>query len=62
MKPRQSTQDKVKGTARIAKGKAKQAVGAITGNRRMQSEGAVDELAGRAQKKGGEVERVFEKD
>jgi uncharacterized protein YjbJ (UPF0337 family) len=44
------------------KGKVKQAAGVLSNNRKMESQGRIDELAGRVQKKTGEVERVFEKD
>ncbi len=60
MKPRQSTKDRVQGAARTIKGRVKKAAGDLTGNRQTKSEGNVDELAGRVQKKGGEIERVFE--
>jgi uncharacterized protein YjbJ (UPF0337 family) len=60
MKPRQSTEDRVEGTARTIKGRVKKAAGALTGDRQLEREGKVDELAGRVQKKGGEIERVFE--
>jgi uncharacterized protein YjbJ (UPF0337 family) len=60
MKARQSTKDQVEGNARIVKGRIKKAAGALTGNRQMESEGKVDELAGRVQKKGGQIERVLE--
>ena len=62
MNPRESTKDKIKGAVRTLKGKAKQVAGVISNDRNLESEGKGDELAGRVQKKVGEVERVFEKD
>ena len=59
MKPLNSTQDQVKGTARIVKGRMKKAVGALTGNREMENKGKVEETSGRIQKKVGEVEKVL---
>lgn len=44
------------------KGRVKKAAGALTGDRDLEREGKVDEVAGRIQKKTGEVERVFEKE
>lgn len=60
MKPRQSTKDRVTGAARIVKGKVKKVAGRVVGNRRLEAEGTVEEVAGRIQRKGGQVERVFE--
>jgi uncharacterized protein YjbJ (UPF0337 family) len=60
MNTRQSTSDRVKGAARTVKGKAKQVAGILTNNRKLESEGKGDELAGRVQKKVGQIERVFE--
>jgi uncharacterized protein YjbJ (UPF0337 family) len=39
--------DEVKGKTSKAKGKAKQAVGDLTGDRRLRDEGTADEAAGR---------------
>ncbi len=62
MKPRQSSTDQAEGTARKVKGRLKKAAGDLTGNRRLHQEGKADELAGKVQKKAGEIERVLEED
>jgi len=62
MKSRQSTNDQVKGAARKVKGKAKQVVGVVTGDRETEAEGKLDEAAGHVQKKVGQAERVLEED
>lgn len=49
--------DEVKGKAENLKGRVKQAAGAVTGNKRMEAEGAVERVKGAAQKKVGEIER-----
>jgi uncharacterized protein YjbJ (UPF0337 family) len=49
--------DEVKGTFENLKGRAKQAAGAITGDKKLEAEGAVERLKGAAQKKVGEIER-----
>ncbi len=61
MKARQSTQDQVEGAARNIKGKLKRAAGVVTANRELEREGKADEVAGKVQKKVGEVEKVFGK-
>jgi uncharacterized protein YjbJ (UPF0337 family) len=60
MKPRQSTKDRTAGAVRTIKGKTKKVAGKLVGNPRLESEGKVEEVAGRVQRKGGEVERVLE--
>jgi uncharacterized protein YjbJ (UPF0337 family) len=60
MKARQSSKDQAQGTVRTLKGRIKKAAGDLTGNRQKQNEGAAEELAGRVQKKIGQIERVFE--
>ena len=42
------------------KGKLKEAAGVVTGNRRLQSQGRVEKIAGKVQKKVGQVEKVLE--
>jgi uncharacterized protein YjbJ (UPF0337 family) len=49
--------DEVKGKAENLKGRVKEAAGAVTGNKRMEAEGAVERVKGAAQKKVGEIER-----
>lgn len=60
MKPRNSTKDKVEGTLRTTKGKIKQAAGDLMDDPELHQEGKADEVAGRVQKKVGDVEKVFE--
>ena len=60
MKP--STRNQAKGAAREIKGKAKEAVGRLTGNTRLKVKGRVQAAAGRFQRKLGNVERDLDKD
>jgi len=59
MKP--STKDQLEGALHEVKGKAKEKVAAITGNRDLAAEGQAEKLAGKLQKKVGQIEKVFEK-
>jgi uncharacterized protein YjbJ (UPF0337 family) len=59
MKP--STQDQIKGTINELKGKAKGKAGQLTNDPTLEAEGQDQKLAGRVQKKVGQVEKVFEK-
>jgi uncharacterized protein YjbJ (UPF0337 family) len=54
-----SMKDKVKGTFHEAKGKAKEVVGEITDNRKLEAKGKVEKIGGKAQKKIGQVEKVL---
>ncbi len=56
-----STTDKVKGTAHEAKGAVKEAVGKAVGNPDLEAEGTGEKVAGKVQKKVGDVEKVVEK-
>jgi uncharacterized protein YjbJ (UPF0337 family) len=56
-----STKDKIKGTAREAKGTVKEKVGDATNDREMQSEGAAEKTSGKVQDKVGDVKKVFGK-
>ncbi len=56
-----STKDKIKGTVREAKGKAKEEAGKATGNRDMQDRGTAEKTGGRIQRKAGDVKKVFGK-
>jgi len=42
------------------KGKLKEAAGVVTGNRRLQDQGRGEKIAGKVQKKVGQVEKVLE--
>jgi len=55
-----STKDRMQGGAREMKGKLKEAAGVVTGNRRLQAQGRGEKIAGKVQKKIGQVERVLE--
>ena len=49
--------DKIKGRAQNLKGRAKQAVGAITGNRRREAEGMADRAKGAVREGVGDARR-----
>jgi len=57
----QSTRDQIKGAVHGVKGSAKETVGQITNNPELVAKGQTEKLAGAAQKKVGQAERVFEK-
>jgi uncharacterized protein YjbJ (UPF0337 family) len=59
MKP--STKDQIEGTLHEAKGKIKQKAGQVTNNPNLAAEGQGEKLAGKVQKKVGQVEKVLEK-
>jgi uncharacterized protein YjbJ (UPF0337 family) len=59
MKP--STKDQIQGAFHEMKGKAKQTVGQVTKNPDLAAEGQDEKLAGKVQKKVGQIERVLEK-
>jgi uncharacterized protein YjbJ (UPF0337 family) len=54
--------DKTKGMAENLKGRAKEAAGALTGNKKMEAEGAAQRAKGAAQKKVGEIEEDLEEE
>jgi uncharacterized protein YjbJ (UPF0337 family) len=56
-----STNDQVTGKLHEVKGKVKQLAGQATGNPDLESEGNVENLAGKIQQKVGQIEKVFEK-
>ena len=49
--------DQAEGTAKEAKGKAKQKLAQVTGDPQKSAEGSVDEARGKFQKKTGEIKR-----
>ena len=59
MKP--STTDQIEGAFHEAKGKVKETVGHAAKNPDLESEGQVENLGGKVQKKIGQVEKVLEK-
>jgi len=58
---KQSTTDQVKGAFKEAKGAVKEKVGEMTNDPKLANRGRDENLAGKVQKKVGQVERVFEK-
>jgi uncharacterized protein YjbJ (UPF0337 family) len=58
---RPSTQDEIAGNVHEVKGKIKEKVGHVMNNPRLEGEGVGENLAGKVQKKIGQVEKVIEK-
>lgn len=56
MKP--STYDKTEGKMHQAKGKIKEIVGKVIGNRELEGEGKVEKMGGKIQEKLGQIEKV----
>ncbi len=56
-----STKDKAKGKLHEVKGTLKEKVGHATNNPAVEEEGTDEKVAGKIQKKVGDVEKVFEK-
>jgi uncharacterized protein YjbJ (UPF0337 family) len=56
-----STKDKVQGAVHEAKGAVKEKLGHATKNPALEDEGTDEKVAGKVQKKVGDVEKVFEK-
>ena len=59
MKP--STTDQIQGALHELKGKAKEKAGQVTNNPNLTAEGQSEKVAGKVQKKIGQIEKVFEK-
>jgi uncharacterized protein YjbJ (UPF0337 family) len=59
MKP--STEDRVEGKVHEVKGKIKKAVGKITNDPDLEGEGLGEKIAGKIQKKVGQLEKLIEK-
>ena len=57
---KESTKDKMEGTLHEAKGKVKEESGKAIGNPDLQDRGTGEKVAGKIQKKVGDVEKVFE--
>ena len=57
---KESTKDKVEGTLREAKGKVKEETGKAVGNPDLRDRGTGEKVAGKVQKKVGDIEKVFE--
>jgi len=56
---KQSTKDAAKGTFHKVKGAVKEKVGRATNNPDLESEGQVEKIGGKVQKKIGQVEKVL---
>nr|MBF0220926.1 CsbD family protein [Desulfobulbaceae bacterium] len=56
-----STKDKAQGTFHQVKGKTKEVAGRISDNHELEVEGTIEKLAGKGQRKVGEIKNVFEK-
>ena len=56
-----STKDKVEGAVHDAKGTVKEKIGHVTNNPNLEAEGQDEKVAGKIQKKVGDVEKVVEK-
>lgn len=54
--------DQVRGRAKSAKGKVKQAAGKLVGNKRLESEGKLDRAVGKAQSEYGDLKRNLQQD
>jgi uncharacterized protein YjbJ (UPF0337 family) len=54
-----SMKDKVKGTFHDAKGKVREVAGKITDNPELEAKGTAEKIAGKVQKKIGEVKKVL---
>lgn len=55
-----STKDKMEGTFHELKGKVKEVTGKLIHDKEMEAEGANEQIAGKAQKKTGQVEKALE--
>jgi uncharacterized protein YjbJ (UPF0337 family) len=58
---KQSTKDKAKGKFHEVRGEVKEKVGRATNNPDLEAEGQVEKIAGKVQKRIGQVERVLGK-
>lgn len=56
-----STEDKIGGSFHEAKGKIKEETGKAIGNEGLEARGAAENMAGKVEKKVGDVKDVFEK-
>jgi uncharacterized protein YjbJ (UPF0337 family) len=58
---KESTTDQVTGTLRELKGAAKEKLGRVTDNPKLTAEGQGDQIAGKVQKKLGQIKKVFDR-
>jgi uncharacterized protein YjbJ (UPF0337 family) len=56
-----STQDKAEGKMHQVKGKIKEAVGKVVGNKDLEAEGKGENFEGKVQEKVGDVKKVLDK-
>lgn len=56
-----STKDKIEGTAHQVKGTVKEKIGHVTNKPDLEDEGTGEKVAGKIQKKVGDIEKVIEK-
>jgi uncharacterized protein YjbJ (UPF0337 family) len=56
-----STKDKVQGTAHKVKGAVKEKLGRLTNDPNLEDQGTSEKIGGKIQKKIGDIEKVFEK-
>ena len=56
-----STRDKAEGTFHEAKGKVKEIAGKLIDNPKLEAKGKAEKITGKAQKKAGQVKKVFGK-
>jgi uncharacterized protein YjbJ (UPF0337 family) len=56
-----STKDKIEGTTHEVKGAVKEKVGHATNNPDLEADGKGEKVAGKVQKKVGDIEKVLEK-
>jgi len=56
-----SNRDKTEGTIHEVKGKGKEIIGKLTDNPKLEAEGTGEKIAGKMQKKLGQVKKVFGK-
>jgi uncharacterized protein YjbJ (UPF0337 family) len=61
MTMKDSVKDKVEGAVHEAKGTVKEKLGHATNNPNLESEGQDEKMAGKIQKKVGDLEKIFEK-
>jgi uncharacterized protein YjbJ (UPF0337 family) len=61
MTMKDSTRDKIEGAVHELKGSVKEKVGHATNNPQLEDKGTDEKVAGKIQKKVGDVEKVFEK-
>jgi uncharacterized protein YjbJ (UPF0337 family) len=57
---KESTKDEIKGNLQAAKGTIKKTVGQVTHNSNLTAQGQNEKLAGKVQKKVGQIEKVLE--